>query len=103
MVMQSIELSFKLFPLSSLLVNNVLDSVPLQLYIAVNALKNSKLVLLPKVRESYSVGIIKGIKCITVISYPSFPAWDLDFSANISYRFPYPLEKLEIIFLRDTL
>lgn len=91
------------FPLSSLLLNNVLDSVPLQLCMAVSALKNNTLVLLPEVRESYSGGIIKGIKCVTVISYPSFPTWDLDFSANISYRFAYHLEKLEIIFLRETL
>lgn len=59
MVMQSLELSFKIFPLSSLLVNNVLDSVPLQLYMAVNALKHNRLVLLPEVRESYSGGSSK--------------------------------------------
>lgn len=86
-----------------MLVNNALDSVPLQLYMAVNALKNNSLVLLPEVRDSSSGGIIKGINCVRVMSYPSFSTWDLDFSASISYRFAYPLEKLEIVFLIDTL
>jgi len=44
MLMQDTELPFYLFPLSSLLVNNVLDSVPLQFYMAVNTLKNNMLV-----------------------------------------------------------
>lgn len=79
MVMQSLELSFKLFPLSSLLVNNVLDSVPLQLYMAINALNNNRLVLLPEVRESYSGGYQTNQVCYSYILSlpPNMGSWFL--------------------------
>lgn len=49
MLIQNVKLSFMLFPLSSLLVNNVLDLVPLQVFMVVNALKSNRLVPLPEV------------------------------------------------------
>lgn len=39
--MQNLKLPFKIFLLPSLLVNNILDSVPLQIYMAVNTLKKN--------------------------------------------------------------
>lgn len=48
---QHVELPFKLFPLTFLLVNNIVDSVLSQFHMAVNAPKNNRLVSLPEVDE----------------------------------------------------
>lgn len=77
MLMQNLKLPFKLFLLPSLLVNNILESVPLQIYMAVNTLKknqqNRSLVPPPQTttRQSYNARIVKGFKCVmTILSLP---------------------------------